>query len=77
MITSRTTPAAELRAKLASAEKRLARIAEIHQDDLKGGDPTDSMCHECERPWPCRTHVWAAEERDVIVSWNPVDDDVD
>lgn len=73
--TLRVTEAASLRARLAAAEARLARVRELHQADPDGGTgyrddgtygPIDSVCQQCGTPdeygapWPCATYLAAS-----------------
>jgi hypothetical protein len=58
-----------------SAEDRLARIAEAHQQHVTVHGMTDAYCLECEHPWPCPTSVWATTDRDPLATWDPREDE--
>jgi hypothetical protein len=43
----------------ASAEDRLARIAETHSKQIDAHGGTWGDCNECGWTWPCPTYRWA------------------
>lgn len=73
MSTDQTRRAREL----AEAERlrdRLARIAEAHSKNVDSAGGSWGDCTECGWSWPCPTHAWATQDRDVLAPWSPIDD---
>lgn len=54
---------------------RLARIAKAHLPPRNlVTDRVLRECRECTWQWPCPTYVWATEERDASLPWDPAGD---
>lgn len=66
---------ADERAANESYRDRLLRIGEAHSKSVDSAGGTWGDCSECGWSWPCPTHVWATQARDVLAPWNPSDDE--
>lgn len=65
---------------LSTLEARLSRIAQAHVKDVDSEGGTHGICVECYQVWNeeaggCPTRVWATKDRDVLATWDPIDDE--
>lgn len=60
-----------------SAEGRLNRIADAHRPIRYPLGLTDGLCAECGYAHPCPTYTWATTDRDVLATWDPLDENQD
>lgn len=60
---------------LSTPEGRLSRIAQAHVKDTDEHGGSNGICVECYQVYPCPTVVWATKDRDVLATWDPVDDE--
>lgn len=50
---------------------RLAKIAEMHSQEMAAGGMTSGDCNECGWSWPCPTYRWATEPGvDSLCTWD-------
>lgn len=65
---------------LSTLEGRVSRIAQAHVKDVDAEGGTHGICVECYQVWNeeaggCPTRVWATKDRDVLATWDPIDDE--
>ena len=65
---------------VSTLEARLSRIAQAHVKDVDENGGTHGVCVECYQVWNeeaggCPTRVWATKDRDVLATWDPIDDE--